>query len=437
MINLYPYQKKTITFALKRKRAILALDQGLGKTIISIFLFKILQAKKILIISPASLKLNWKREIINCFPFLKKHIEIISTGKQALGLKNITIINYDLLSKPQIHSQLISQHFNILILDELHYLKNPEAARTKAILGSKNRKKEIKGVFTVCDRVYGLTGTPIPNRPIEMFSWLNALFPEQMDNMGYYEYAKVYCEGWQAPWGFDVSGASNIKELREKIKPIMIRYTKKKVLKDLPEKTKQLILLERDRQTGDVIKREAEYDIKELIQKQNSLAFEGLSELRHEMGLAKLPVCVKYIKDWLDNNENEKLVIFAHHRDVISQLESSLSKYKCAAINGETSLTKRDQIVTDFQTKSNDLRILIGNIASVGTGLTLHKASTAIFVEFSWVSGELIQAEDRLHRIGQKNPVFIKYLVIDGSLDSYMLDKVIKKQSVIDDILED
>ena len=267
MINLYPYQKKTITFALRRDRAILALEQGLGKTIISIFLFKILQAKKILIIAPASLKLNWKKEIINCFPFLEKHIEIISTGKQALGLKSITIINYDLLIKPQIYAQLIKQHFNILILDELHYLKNPEAARTKVILGSKTKKKEIKGVVTVCDRVYGLTGTPIPNRPIEMFPWLSALFPEQIDNMGYWEFAKYYCDGWQAPWGFDASGASNIKTLREKIKPIMIRFTKKKVLKDLPKKTQQLILLERDRKTGDVIKRQAEYNIKELIQK--------------------------------------------------------------------------------------------------------------------------------------------------------------------------
>jgi len=436
MITLYPYQKKTITFALKRDRAILALEQGLGKTIISIFLFKIIQAKKILIISPASLKLNWKREIINCFPFLEKHIEIISNSKQALGLKSITIINYALISKPKIYSQLIKLQFNILILDELHYLKNPEAARTKAILGSKTRKKEIKGICTICDRVYGLTGTPMPNRPVEMYSWLRALFPKQIDNMGYYEYATRYCKAWHAPWGFDVSGASNIKELREKIKPVMIRYTKKEVLKELPKKTQQLILLERDRKTGDVIKREAEYNIKEVFQKQNALAFEGLSELRHEMGLAKLPVCIKYIKDWLENNEKEKLVIFAHHQDVISHLELSLKRYDCAVIKGNTALKKRDQIVTDFQNKNNELRILIGNITAAGIGITLTEASTAIFVEFSWVSGELAQAEDRLHRIGQTNPVLIKYLVIAGSLDNYMLEKVMAKQSVIDAILE-
>ena len=436
MKTLYPYQIKTINFAANREKAIIALEQGLGKTIISIFLFKILKSKKILIIAPASLKLNWKREIIDCFPFLKKHIEIISTGKQALGLKNITIINYDLLIKPKIHSQLLEQRFNILILDELHYLKNKDAARTKAILGSKTREKEVTGIVTVCDRVYGLTGTPMPNRPIEMYSWLSKLFPEQIDNMGYYEYAMHYCKAWQAPWGFDVSGAANVGELRVKLKPIMIRFTKKQVLKELPKKTQQLVILERDRKTGDIIKREAAYDKKELSQKQNPLAFEGLSELRHEMGLAKLPVCIKYIRDWLDNNEDERLVIFAHHRDVISQLALSLKKYKCEVINGETPLKDRDSIVTRFQNRKFDFRILIGNITSAGTGFTLTQASTAMFIEFSWVSGDLAQAEDRLHRIGQRNSVFIKYLAIDKSLDSYMLNKVMKKQIVIDSILE-
>jgi SWI/SNF-related matrix-associated actin-dependent regulator 1 of chromatin subfamily A len=430
--RLYPYQSAGVEFLLDTPRAFLADEMGLGKTVQAICLCNLVNPKKILIICPASLKINWAREwaawsTIDADPF---------------------IINYDILKKN--FERIHSTKWDVLILDECHYLKNKEAKRTQCVVGEKKLGKFVSPPIDA-GRVIALSGTPIVNRPIEIFSVLSYLLPHAFTNS--FEFAKRYCNAQRNRWGWDFKGASNLEELQTNLRQtVMLRRLKRDVLKDLPSKIRQVIEIDPDTSTRKLLVKEKKFlgaeflddlpihkekltekDFKAIVKrlKGSAESFSHLASTRKAIGLSKLGAAVEHISECL---ESGKVVVFCYHRALAEALFETFADIAVMVI-GKTLQKDRDFAVTSFQADSTKT-LFIGNIQAAGVGLTLTAASQVIFLEQDWVPGNVTQAEDRCHRIGTKNSVLIQHLVLAGSLDAYIAKTVIAKQDKIDKAIE-
>lgn len=320
----------------------------------------------------------------------------------------------------------------ILFVDEAHRYKNDDAARTKALFG-KDGKSGIAGHF---DKVVYLSGTPMPNRPIELFSVLNHSASETIMHRNKFEYAEWFCAAYRDHFGWNFNGASHLTELSAHvIGKFMLRYKKEDVLKELPEKIEEVIIVGSDL-TPKLLKQSqkllAEYSPEDLMKNQIKVALGkeelALSTYRKELGLLKAQAAADYIKFLLEETE-EAILVFAIHKDVIAILEKELSKYWPLVITGETRMELRHEHVKHFQIDQRR-RLFIGNIQAAGVGLTLTKASRVVFVEFSWVPADNDQASDRAHRIGQDSRVLTQYLVHKDSIDRSVIETILRKKRV-------
>jgi SWI/SNF-related matrix-associated actin-dependent regulator 1 of chromatin subfamily A len=425
----------------------------LGKTIQALGLINADSSiKNVLIICPASLKLNWGKE---CSQWIVRKL----SGGYAYGKDfpntDIVIINYDIVKKfrPQIDKRV----WDLVICDEAHYLKNPDTQRTRAVLGN-DSKKAVVFPIAAKKRVF-LTGTPILSRPVELWPILKISDPEGL-GASHWNYVKTYCKAWQAPWGWDFSGASNLEELQARLRAsIMIRRLKRDVLKELPPKRRQIIAIPDGMAKLAVQKEIAFYKannhaIEEARAKAEAAQFRGddvsyklaveelkhgkaalfqeLSRLRHETAVAKIPYIIEYLEDILE--QEEKVVVFGYHRDVVDKVHEHFKK-EAVKIHGGVPLDERQAAVDNFQT-SPKCRLIVGSIGAMGTGWTLTAASYCLFTELDWVPANITQAEDRLHRIGQLESVLIHHLVFDESLDALMAQKIVEKQIIIDQALD-
>ena len=437
-LEYMPFQKDAINFCIKNHNALLALEMGLGKTIVAIGLMNALQdeIKNTLIVCPASLKINWTREIMKwkCFPA----VPAVCNGRYIPG--NVVIINYDILVKH--HDNLCSREWDLIVADETHYVKNPSAKRSKAFYSLPSKRK-----------LY-LTGTPILNRPIELQPLLKGLDVRWAFNR--HAFGIRYCGAKQGKYGWDYSGSCNLSELNQKLTgSVMVRHRKQDVLKDLPDKRRELIVLSgkgntavsREKQALGAM-REAERRLKSLVDTASGseykaavvklrdyrmYIFSEMSRLRHETARSKLPQAISTINDMLE--ETDKLVVFAHHHDIIDEIYKEFPGI-AVRLTGRDNLTNRQSAVDRFQNDPS-CRLFIGNIKAAGVGLTLTAASTVLFTELDWTPANMDQSESRLHRIGQKNSVNIYYLVIDDSLDSFMAKKLVNKEKIISQAIDD
>jgi SWI/SNF-related matrix-associated actin-dependent regulator of chromatin subfamily A-like protein 1 len=218
---------------------------------------------------------------------------------------------------------------------------------------------------------------------------------------------------------------------------IMIRRTKAQVLPQLPEKIHTVVELY---PTGNLMKRIIKqeldaYEVRFLKVNHDSINWDDLARVRHQTALVKVPLIVQYVTEVLEGGV-QKVVVFAHHRDVIAQLVEGLSSYHPVMLVGGMGPQERQDSIDAFQNDSA-VRVFIGNIQAAGNGITLAPASSrCIFAELSWVPAEMTQCEDRLHRIGTKDSVHVQHLVLEGSLDAMMVKVLIKKQKVLDAVLD-
>jgi len=379
-------------------------------------------------VCPASLKLNWRREWLK-WDTKKLSVGIVGYKKDKEPFKSdVVVINYDILGKH--YQDLRDIQFDLACFDECHYLKNPKTARTKQVFGSKRAGIEPIRAY----RKVFLTGTPIVNRPIEIFGLLQSIDKEGL-GANFMKYALRYCAAVKGRFGWDFSGASNLDELQERLRArLMVRRLKAEVLKELPPKRRQVVVLESNAKIDKLIEKEKQsYEEWEKEGGDAAVpAFAEMSAARKAVAVAKVPFAVEYIQEALD--ETEKIVIFAHHHEVLDALEKSFTEC-CARVDGRVSLDNRQAAVDRFQTDAA-CKVFLGGIQAAGTGLTLTAASLVIFVELDWTPGNVSQAEDRLHRIGQQDAVQVQHLVLEGSLDERMVEIIIEKQRVIDQALD-
>jgi SWI/SNF-related matrix-associated actin-dependent regulator of chromatin subfamily A-like protein 1 len=426
-MDLYPFQEEGIRFALEREGALIADEMGLGKTVQAIGLInQDPTLRRILIVCPASMRIPWCRELER---WLNRSLSIAVVGVdvgfvQTLFRKDILIINYDRLSK--VTAEFSTRRYDLCVLDECHYVKSFEAKRTGIALGIKARRR------------LALSGTPILNRPIEIYPVLSWLRPQDWPAEGYFDFAQRYCGAYHNGFGWDFSGASNLPELSKRLhSSVMIRRTKAQVLPQLPEKIHTVVELY---PTGNLMKRIIKqeldaYEVRFLKVNHDSINWDDLARVRHQTALVKVPLIVQYVTKVLEGGV-QKVVVFAHHRDVIAQLVEGLSSYHPVMLVGGMGPQERQDSIDAFQNDSA-VRVFIGNIQAAGNGITLAPASSrCIFAELSWVPAEMTQCEDRLHRIGTKDSVHVQHLVLEGSLDAMMVKVLIKKQKVLDAVLD-
>ena len=405
-MKLYPHQEQSKQFLLDTKRAILADQPRVGKTLPTAA--AALEHLPALIVCPAIAKTVWEAAFNKLSDV---SVRVVNGKNDAMKTTDhqVVIINYDLL-----------QYFNnagyqTLVLDECHRVKNPLAKRTTsaALL-----MKQI-------GRVYALSGTPIPNRPIELWPILHNL---GIYRGGWYDFAARYAKMWKAPWGLDVSGSSNIAELKALMKPHVMRRKKEDVFKDYQDPQVSLITFDLPND-----KREQQFDADALVANPNALlAFEGLAEIMKEAGMRKVDAAAEFIDDLL--NAGEPVVVFAHHKDVVGKLCDELRVHKPVTVVGDTPRAQRDKAIESFQ--SGKTKCIVGNIAAMSEGVDLSAADTIVFVECTWSTSALEQASSRVENINKNGMQPLIYiLTIRASLDHTVLSKILKKQNIINQII--
>lgn len=442
-LSLYPHQAEALYFALQRNRAYLGLDPGLGKTIVAARIASELKGYGVYICPPFLVQ-NTITELrkwgTKLFPATYRKTK---NGREAPNyqLSNVFVVPDSLLIRPETIEDIVDfvseMPGSFLIVDEAHRYKNPEAKRTRALF------QKIRPHF---DREYYMSGTPMPSRPMELYPVLSEVAPESIDFANQYEYGRKFCAGFRNEFGWDFTGASNLPDLRRRViapsGKFMIRM--KKDLLDLPRKivgtfsltgelTEKAKLLEKkfiEFLGGPDHLRDEDF-IKQLVAHSAGKSEDELHLATYQrlIGGHKVGPATEFIEEILSDFPEESVLVFAKHRDVVASLKEKLKTFDPLVITGETPMKDRSELVEKFQTSGLKNRVFIGNYHAMGVGLTLTKATRVIFVEFDWVPGVNEQAEDRTHRIGQKNTVLVHYLVYENSIDKAVIETLLRKRN--------
>ncbi|XP_052190190.1 uncharacterized protein LOC127799931 isoform X5 [Diospyros lotus] len=447
--KLLPFQRDGVRFILQHGgRVLLADEMGLGKTLQAIaFATCIRESWPVLVLTPSSLRLHWASMIQQWLDIPSSDILVVlsqwggsnrggftvvySNTKGSIHLDGIfNVISYDIV--PKLQNTIMASEFKVVIADESHFLKNAQAKRTSASLP----------ILQKAQYAILLSGTPALSRPIELFKQLEALYPNVYKNV--HEYGNRYCKG--GIFGL-YQGASNHEELHNLMKAtVMIRRLKKDVLAELPVKRRQQVFLdlaEKDMRQINALFRELEVvksKIKACQSKEDadSLKFSEknlINKIYTDSAEAKIPAVLNYLETIVE--ADCKFLIFAHHQSMIDSIHQFLQKKKvsCIRIDGSTPAALRQSLVTDFQEK-NAIKAAVLSIKAGGVGLTLTAASTVIFAELSWTPGDMIQAEDRAHRIGQVSSVNIYYLLANDTVDDIIWDVIQSKLENLGQMLD-
>lgn len=389
-------------------KGILADEMGLGKTVQALAVCCYYRREwPLLVISPASLVVSWKEAVLQWLPSIEEvEVNIVNETGKITGLVNV--ISYDIAVK--YHKEL-SGRFNCIIADECHNIKNPSTKRCKALLP----------ILQKANRTILLSGTPALSRPIELFTQIQAitkkLFPRQKD------FSVRYCNGHQGYFGWDSKGCSNDRELLFVLEnSIMIRRLKQDVMKELPPKIRHQVFVP--------IKKKAKVKQIPNLSSIEDAGSETFMRLWMETAMQKMDSMLDFVFDHVESGA--KLLLFAHHQEIIETFEKEIIKKRIGyiRIDGRVKTMDRQALCTRFQTDEN-IRIAILSITAASTGLTLTSASLVIFAELFWNPGVLVQAEDRAHRIGQKDSINVCYLLGKGTLDDKLWPLLERKMQVL------
>lgn len=493
VLDYLPYQKAGILYAAERDDTLIGDSPGLGKTIQAIGLINHLNLRSGVIVCPATLKLNWLKEMMKWLVDKDLTVGIAYGGD--IPDTDFVIINYDILHRNR--DALWAEHWDILICDEAQYLSNGTSKRTQVIFGQWvwdfQKQKLVRKPQRIKQRHGGtkkvpcfpanvrlmLTGTPMMKQPKDMWTMVRDFDPHGL-GASWDDYAMTYCDGTMTHFGLQATGGSNLSELNEKLRrSFMIRRLKKNVLKDLPEKTRQVIVLppeglkkliktERDKFTDALAMLDAantgiEYkkklvleevdpglmldtmtmilpegfdspEIEDLTAGEVEPGFAAYSEARRDLALSKVPMAAEHINRLVE--AGEKVIVFGIHKDVISELYKHFPT--AARIIGGMSDKKVEAEKLCFQGDPDtgvlpdpECNVILCNLKAGGVGHTLTEATVVVFVEMWSVPGDMEQCEDRAHRIGLEHNVLIQFLVVDGTMDAMTIQTLIERIAMI------
>jgi SWI/SNF-related matrix-associated actin-dependent regulator of chromatin subfamily A-like protein 1 len=489
-LSYYGFQKAGIAYALARPATLLGDEMGIGKTIQALGLINADPSlQRVLVVCPANLRINWQREAQKWL--VRPTTIVIAEDATEIPVASagpaVIIVNYERLivrkrepkePKPgaaptppkgpepseRLLRALMADHFDLLVADEAHFLKNPKSSRTKSLLGVVERpKKQIAGqpgLETRARRRLFLTGTPILNRPAEIQPLLAVLNPAEFGN--FFKFALRYCGAVEGKFGWDFSGASNLGELQERMRAtVLIRRRKADVLPELPPMQCQIIVLPPNGAAKAVAKEAAAWAPHETaltklqlavelahasgnavsyaaaakaLKRGKQVAFEAMAAVRQDLALAKVPQVIAHVQDMLAEGVT-KVVVWCHHHSVARQLSAAFGA-AAVTLTGETPEAERQLAVDRFQ---NDPAAQVGvmSIKAAGVGYTLTAAKHEVYAELDWTPSWMNQSAARCHRIGTVDNVLVQHLVFDGSLDARMAQLLVAKQRVADAALDD
>ncbi|MCF8341769.1 MAG: DEAD/DEAH box helicase family protein [Chitinophagaceae bacterium] len=382
---------------------------------------------KTLVICPASLKQNWKREIEN---YTDKSIYICD-GKKYDDNADFIIINYDIIKN--FHSLKLKEEtviqkskFDLVIIDESHYIKNPQASRTKLI----------NDICKDINKIWLLTGTPLTSRPIDYFNLLSLVGSNVSKN--WMAYVLRYCAGYQFTVGmnkvWNVNGASNLDELRERTSPLLLRRLKENVL-DLPEKIITPVYLTLKSKEYEEVMGEYFDWVKNNPKESKSLSvqFTKLMKVRQIIADEKIKNTIELIENTLE--QGRKVIAFSNFTNSLNKIYEHFKKV-AVKLDGSSSMTQRQDSVDKFQNDEN-VKVFVGNIKAAGVGVTLTSGDVVIFNDLSFVPADHSQAEDRAYRIGQKNSVSVLYPIFENTIEGIIYDMLDRKKKIISTVLGD
>lgn len=452
--TLFDHQRTGIAFLLRQNTAdtvhlrgkILADDMGLGKTRQSIIAAKeamdemaeIADVKgeyapeQVLVICPASLKLNWEREIKMVYP---RHDVFIVNGKgwddDEIDCSTWVVVNYDILKKYE--DKIVERDWAVVICDEAHYLKNREALRSKIVIGTKKKTEEDpkvhKGIANTANTVFLLTGTPVTSRPIDLFNLLRIINHPLANN--WRTFTDRYCAGKQGRFGRDVKGSSNLFELHQRMKGCLLRRTKEECL-DMPEKMRNVVpvTVNLDKYMShwyEYLRRVEEEG--RILQAEHLVM---LTKLKQAAAIEKASVAIERAEEIIE--AGHKVILFTNFTEVIEIWEKHFGN-RCVKVVGGMSAEKKQIAVDAFQ-NNPEVEVFLGNLQAAGVGLTLTAATYEIMNDYSWIPSDHLQAEDRAYRIGQKNNVTVLYLDAVDTIDEMLSNLIAGKLETITAIME-
>ena len=421
------HQKEAIEKLTGSRRFILADDMGLGKTTSTIIAALETGAKKILIICPASLKINWEREIAN---YTDRSV-YIAEGKKFSTESDFVIVNYDILKnfhdpKEKDNSLLFKSEFELVILDEAHMVSNAQAQRTKII---NSYVKTIK-------RVWLLTGTPMTSRPMNYYNLLNIIESPVAQN--WMAYAIRYCQGYQFTAGkrkvWNVTGASNLEELRDRTSKQILRRLKEEVL-DLPDKIITPVYLRlKSKEYEDLMGEYYEWFDKNSNESSSlTVQFSKLMKVRKVISNEKVKQTIEFVENIIE--QGKKVIIFTNFTDTLQTIYQHFGK-QAVYLDGSCNKVQRQFAVDQFQ-DNEKITVFVGNLKAAGVGLTLTSAEAVIMNDLSFVPAEHAQAEDRAYRYGQKNNVLVYYPLFENTIEGAVYDILNHKKKIISTVMGD
>ena len=421
------HQKEAIEKLVGSRRFILADDMGLGKTTSTIIAALETGAKKILIVCPASLKINWEREIAN----YSDRPVYIAEGKKYSTDADFVIVNYDILKnfhdiKDNKNSLFIQSNFELVVLDEAHMISNAQAQRTKII---NNFVKQIK-------RVWLLTGTPMTSRPMNYYNLLSIIESPVAQN--WMAYAIRYCQGYQFRAGnrkvWNVTGASNLEELRDRTSKQILRRLKEDVL-DLPDKIITPVYLRTSSKEYKELMGEYYEWVNNKKEGSSSLTvqFSKLMKVRKVIANEKVKQTIEFVENIIE--QGKKVIIFTNFTDTLQLIHNHFGK-ESVYLDGSCNKVQRQFAVDQFQ-DNEKIKVFVGNLKAAGVGLTLTSAEVVIMNDLSFVPAEHAQAEDRAYRYGQKNNVLVYYPIFENTIEGVIYDILNKKKKVIGTVMGD
>ena len=421
------HQKEAVQKLVENKKFILADDMGLGKTTSTIIAALESGAKKVLIICPATLKINWKREIEN---YSDKSV-YIAEGKNFSTDADFVIINYDIIknfhdTKKKGESQILDANFDLVVVDEAHYIKNATAQRTKLI----------NDLVKKLDRLWLLTGTPMTSRPIDYFNLLSLIESPVAKN--WMAYVIRYCQGYQFNVGgrkvWNVMGASNLEELRDRTSGLTLRRLKENVL-DLPDKIITPVYLRLKSKMYEEIMGEYYdwYDKNPEESKSLTVQFTKLTKIRQVIADEKINHTIELAENIIE--QGKKVIIFCNFTDSLNKICEHFGK-AAVKVDGSMSKPERQHSVDSFQ-ESDKIKVFVGNIKAAGVGITLTAAEAVIMNDLSFLPSDHAQAEDRAYRYGQKNNVLVYYPIFENTIEGIIYDILNNKKQVIATVMGD
>lgn len=436
--ELWPFQKADIDYALRRKNTLIGDQPGLGKTPVAIAFANEIGAKRVLVICPASIRLQWVRRIREWttmrYPFIIH--PILNSRHGVHPYAHWTVVSYDLAGSDPIARALALGQYDLLILDEAHYLKTIDTRRTRAIFGG-GLARTFDPISSRADRILGLTGTPLPNRPREAYTLARGLAWESIDWMSEDRFKLRFNPSFQGEHIDPISGEKKIyidersgrhAELQARLRAnVMVRHLKRDVMPQLQLPVYDIITLEKTRAVKEALAAESLLDI-DPDNFDDTIEVGGqISTVRKQMGIALAPQVADYIDMLIDGGE-EKLVVFGWHIEVLDILENAWQRHGVLRVDGRTSASKKERLVEKFRTDPRH-QIILGNLLSLGTGTDglQDVAWHALIAEADWTPGNNIQAFDRLDRGLQKRKVQGEIFVAPGSLAEKILGSALRK----------